>query len=371
MQWPEVTELDDITISPLVYGSTKGDMTVHAEPASQLLNHYRYGSPESVLKVVPFPASGVEAAEVIDEPVIYGGLMFRHFGHALTEGIHRLWPRYARQELHGAKIAFNVLNNVKIMPYVSEALNLHGISRKDVIPILQPTLFKRLFVGSQARQMAGPTFIPDYQTMLDKDHARRLPVPVRKRRLYISRLHHHHTGSFYGESFIEAELAAAGFEIVYPEKLTLTQLVILLRDSAMAVFAEGSAIHALELCASSTPAVFVIARRPSAYFRFAPLLGNICDKWHVAEHLVTSAGMSRDQKKHSSKLDLAAVMSELWSFVGRGHVPFDQAKARDAVNRDVAAHIADPRNERTDDYSERADELKATIGTPSKSCADQ
>lgn len=366
MQWPIVSELNDIVISPLVYGSTKGDMTLHAAPVSSLLNHYRYGSSHSVLNVVPFRELDVGVGQIIDEPVIYGGLMFRHFGHALTEGIHRLWPRFARQELHGAKVAFNVLNNVKIMPYVSEALNLHGISRKDVLPILQPTMFRRLFVGPQARQMAGPTLIPHYKTMLDHDHARRLPVPDRQQRLYVSRLRHHHTGSYYGESFIEAELAAAGFKIVYPEMITLTELVILLRDSSIAVFAEGSAIHALELCASFTPAVFVIARRPSAYWRFAPLLGNICSKWHIAEHLLLNAGMSLDQKKHSGALDLAAVMTELGSFIGLGGGYFDSAKALDAVMHDVDAHIADPRNERTDDFSERAEKLRFRIEEVSK-----
>lgn len=359
MKWPEVVELQNIIVSPLLGGSSKGYMALNAEPPSPLLRHYRYGRKESALEVVPFGDLNVVATQVIEEPVIYGGLMFRHFGHALAEGIHRLWPRFALKELHSATVAFNVVNNSKIMPYVSEALNLHGISRVGVMPIQEPTLFRRLFVGPQARQMAGPTLILDYRTMLDGYHSRRLPIPEGQRRLYVSRLHHHHTGSFYGESFVEAQLAAQGFEIVYPEQLTLTELVILLRDSKVAVFAEGSAIHALELCGSMTPAVFVIGRRQHALERFAALLDNICSTWRVAEHWLASAGMALDRKKHSSVLDLSVLMNDIWSFGGvGGQASFDKTAALAAVSHDLAAHIADERNERTDDYAVRAVELQ-------------
>src|ERR1700740_3276815 len=107
MQWPEVTELRDITITPLLGASSKGSMTVAANPPSAALQHFRYGSQESALNVLSVPASRPLPAIVIEEPVIYGGLLFRHFGHALTESIHRLWPRYALKELHRAKVAFN------------------------------------------------------------------------------------------------------------------------------------------------------------------------------------------------------------------------------------------------------------------------
>jgi hypothetical protein len=364
MKWPEVVELRDIIVSPLLHGSSKGYMALHAEPPTSLLGHYRYALPESTLQILPFTEPNVIAAHIVEEPVIYGGLMFRHFGHALAEGIHRLWPRYARKELHGAKVAFNVVNNSKIMPYVSEALNLHGFSRSDVIPIQEPTLFRHLYVGPQARQMAGPTLIPGYQTMLDRDLARRLPVPGRKRRLYVSRLHHHHTGSFFGESFVEEQLAACGYEIVYPERLTLTELVILLRDASLAVFAEGSAIHALELCGSITPAVFVIGRRHKAFDRFAPLLSTICSRWQVAEHQRGSGGMSTDPKKHSSIIDLSRLMDDIWSFADhRKKLDFDRARALAGIKLDLAAHIADPRNDRSDDYQQRARDLLLSVDT--------
>jgi hypothetical protein len=89
------------------------------------------------------------------------------------------------------------------------------------------------------------------------------------------------------------------------------------------------------------PAVFVIGRRQLALPRFAPLLENICSKWQVAEHWIASAGMALDFKKHSSVLDMPALMKDLWSFAGLGGVCFEHEAAVAAVRHDLATHIAD------------------------------
>jgi hypothetical protein len=344
----------------MMAGNSKSNMALAADPPSPLLSHYRYGAPVSVMKIHSYFCDDPDV-RTIEEPVIYGGPLFRHFGHALSESIHRLWPRFASKELAGAKVAFSVINNTKVMPYVVEALNLHGISRSEVIRIDEDIRFRRLFVGPQARQMAGPTLIPGYQKMLDSSLERRLPPPGGGRHLYVSRLHHHHTGSFFGESFVETALAAEGFEIIYPEHHTVTELVTMLRASSVAVFAEGSAIHALELCGSATPAVFVIGRRSGSVERFTPLLSNICKAWKVSDRLLFNAGMSSDKKKHSGLLDLAGVFDDLQAFLGRRIGDFDWSGAASGVLQDVELHIEDPRNGQSECDSERAAELRALV----------
>jgi hypothetical protein len=361
MNWPDVAELKDITVGPLVGASSKGNLVVAANPPSAALQHFRYGSGESALAVIPFPAPVVPNA-IIDEPVIYGGLLFRHFGHALTESIHRLWPRYARRELHGAKVAFNLVNNTKIMPYITEALNFHGFSKSDIIPITEPILFRRLFVGRQARTLAGPTVIASYRTMLDRDLSRRLPPPAPENKIYVSRSRHRHTGTYYGETHIETELAKVGFEIVFPEDHSLTALVTMLRNASIAIFAEGSAIHALELCGSNVPATAVIARRPHAIPRFAPLLTDICERWTISDRLRKTAGMALDGKKHSGVLDLAAVGDDVREFA---HLPgsfmAEPGALMAAIERDLERHILEARNDNLPDYMARAEHLREVV----------
>jgi hypothetical protein len=183
-------------------------------------------------------------------------------------------------------------------------------------------------------------------------------------------MYHHHTGSFYGESFVEALLAAEGFDVIYPERHSLTELVSLLRTSHTAVFAEGSAIHALELCGSATPAVFVIGRRRDSIGRFTPLLADICRDWMVSDRLLFNVGMPADPKKHSGVVDLAGVLDDLWSFADlkrpRG---FERADLIKAIRRDLHEHVEDSRNERGPDYEARAQQLgqivcSSTPGSP-------
>lgn len=361
MKWPDVAKFEDIAIAPLSRDSSKLKQCLAADPPSPLLEHLRGGLSHGAMRVVPLSAADASNAKVVDEPTIYGGLLFRHFGHSLSESIHRLWPRFAVRELAGAKVAFSLVNGAKLMPYVVEALNLHGIPRRNIIRIEHTTRFRQLFVGPQARQMAGPTIIQDYQTMLDRPLARWLPPPGGDRRLYISRMHHHHTGSFYGESLIEQLLANVGFEIVYPEHHTLTQLVTMLRESSLSIFAEGSAIHALELCGSSTPAVFVIGRRSGSVDRFAPLLSDICRKWMISDHWLASAGMSPDRKKHSGVLDLVAVAHEICAFAGIPAGKVGKDAVMKAITTDLEAHVGDGRNGLDADHGARAAQVREAV----------
>lgn len=360
MNWPEVLELNNIIISSVLGNSSKGSLTIAADPPSSALRHFRYGTRKSPLKIVQLPQE-TRAANVIEEPVIYGGLLFRHFGHLLTESIHRLWPRYALKELHTARVAFNLVNHAKIVPYITEALNFHGFSKSQIISITEPTLFRRLFVGQQARTLAGPTTIPNYQSMLDRDLARRLPPSERNRKLYLSRLRHQHTGSYYGESFVQQKLQELEFEIIYPEQHSLTDLVRLLRSAEIAIFAEGSAVHALELCGSCVPATAVISRRPESEWRFKPLLSEICDKWLIADHLLMTAGLAADAKKHSGVVDLGALVRDLSAFAD---LPAPLIRSEDmlaAIDNDLEAHIQHQSNERTGDYEVRAERLRELV----------
>jgi hypothetical protein len=362
MLWPEVVELNDITVGPMLAGNSKSKMALAADPPSPLLGHFRYGRPISFVDILPLDHAEAAVGRVVEEPTIYGGPLFRHFGHALCESIHRLWPRFALKELHGAKVAFNLVNNTKIMPYVTEALNLHGFSKVDVIPIDEPILFKRLFVGPQARQMAGPTLIPNYRAMLDRELAWRLPPDGGQRRLYISRLRHHHTGSYYGETFVQSALAEEGFEAIYPEDHSLNELVTLLRSCSLAVFAEGSAIHALELCGSAVPAVAVISRRQNSRERFEPLLSDICGNWMVSERLLMTAGLARDTKKHSGVVDLPALMRDLRSFANLSQ-DYDQRRNEmlAGVAEDVERHIHDARNDFSPEFGTQSEKLRTAV----------
>lgn len=224
--------------------------------------------------------------------------------------------------------------------------------------------FRRLFVGPQARQMGGPTIIPNYRKLLDRSLAERLPPPRPERRLYVSRLDYHWSGSFYGESEVARQLAAEGFETIYPERYSLTELVRIFRDTKIAVFAEGSAIHALELCGTTVPDVLMISRRPNSRKRFARLLDNICHRWVISDHLLFNVGLADFHKKHSGVVDLPALMRDIYQFIGRppsGN--FDSAWAAQAIEEDCERLIQNAAKDARDDHQQRAEALREAIGS--------
>ena len=246
------------------------------------------------------------------------------------------------RELNGIKVAFHPVNGVKLLPYLVEALNLHGITAKQVIRIDRPMRFSKLIVAPQARLMAGSTINSDYPALLDRSLAKRIPPAGEGRKIYVSRSRHAHTGSYYGESYIERFLLAAGFEIIWPEDYTVHELVGILRSSSHAIFAEGSAIHALELCGSQTPATFVIGRRKGSVPRFTPLLSSVCSRFMVSDRWLFSDGLSADPKKHSGFLDIYGVASEIAVFADlAGDITPNDIP--ELIRQDLEAHIADPR----------------------------
>jgi hypothetical protein len=362
VRWPEVVELRDIVIGPILSGNTKGRIVISADPPSPNLNHLRAASSQNVLEVIPFEHRPGEAVDVVEEPVIFAGPVFRHFGHCIAESTHRLWPRFALRDLRTAKVVFLPLNGVKVMPYVAEALNLYGIGMDDVLRIDRPTRFRRLFVGPQGRQLMGSSTIPGYRRLLDPTLERRFGRAGGPRRVYISRKHHSHTGSYYGESYIERALSEAGFEIIHPEQYGVREMVRILRSSSLAVFAEGSAIHTLELCGSGTPSVFVIGRRPLCRTRFQPLLSDICRQWMVSDRILLNTGLSANPKKHSGLLDLGAVLQDLRNFsklaVG---CEFHRADAVAAVQRDLEQHLADPRVQRAGNNDRLSEAIRRDV----------
>jgi hypothetical protein len=64
---------------------------------------------------------------VIEKPVIYGGLLFHHFGHTIAESIHRLWPRFASKSL-GAAVNAAQAESIK---ETAALLRSYGMTAKE------------------------------------------------------------------------------------------------------------------------------------------------------------------------------------------------------------------------------------------------
>lgn len=332
MSWPPITFDGAATISPLLSGSSKARMSCMADVD---LDHMRVGSRKNAITVTPLEGARAVAKVRVSEPTIYAGPFFLHFGHFISESLHRLWPRLTIPEWKGAKVAYHAFSADPLPAFITDALALYGVGADDLIPIRATTRFDRLCIAPQVRQMMGPTRAPEYRALLDPELDERFPASKTGRRLYVSRLHHHHTGSYLGESYVEAALTAEGFDVVYPERHPLHEMVALFRSADLAAFAEGSAMHIMELCGSRAPDTFVIARRPAAHARFDHLLADVCDRAMISDHILSSHGVTDDPGKHSGLLDLPMVLKDLWAFAGLPETSHRSDDIRRGVEHDA------------------------------------
>jgi hypothetical protein len=150
---------------------------------------------------------------------------------------------------------------------VTDVLDWYGIARDRIIPVTAPLTVGQLWVAPQQEQIdAGipPHAWIDRQTA---HAARRLPDPPQTDLIYVSRAGLAVQGRrMAGEAALAGALERAGVTVIAPERLPLTTQLGLYLGARVIVFAEGSAIHGLQLLGRVRAHVVVLNRRPQRRF---------------------------------------------------------------------------------------------------------
>jgi hypothetical protein len=161
---------------------------------------------------------------------------------------------------------------------VQEILDWHGVPAERVRIVDRPTRFERLGSCPQPERLyAGPDSAPQaaYLEALSAHLRARLGPRRAEGTLYVSRTRARRL--FAGEAALEAALAAAGVRVMHPETLPLARQVEAIRNAGTAIFAEGSALHLLQLGGRDFGRIAVLTRRPG--HRMAEhLLAPRCDE---------------------------------------------------------------------------------------------
>ena len=270
---PPLSAFDDILILPFTQlleawkpgGATHCGGPLWPDWDRQIaVRHCRRGRPVDV-PPVPLPA-----VETFPEPVAWGGAIVRHFGHQIAEFSMRLLPTL--REWPGAVFAFAVKPEFGIVsldavpPFFSEVLAWFGTSPDRIRIVSRPTLASRLVVAPQAEQFGpfhgeiGPA--ADHRDAVDELVGRRLAAVTRRGTVYVSRAGQR--WHFAGEAALERALARAGVEVFRPEEHPLAEQLRTYAGAERLLFAEGSAVHSLQLLGRGLGDVAVILRRPGA-----------------------------------------------------------------------------------------------------------
>lgn len=188
--------------------------------------------------------------------VVFGGRLSRHFGHFLLESLAKAWYAKRHPELPIAWAWSSERADPGYSPWQAAVLEVLGLTNEPVF-VAQPTRFAQVVVPESGYRIKD-RFAPEHADFLAAYPAR---PRDQARRVWLSRSRVDR-GVIHARR-LEAELAAAGWSVVHPETLALTEQLELLATAGRVAGDEGSAFHLLALLADlSGLRVDIFCRHP-------------------------------------------------------------------------------------------------------------
>ncbi len=173
------------------------------------------------------------------ETVIYGGLLYEHFGHFLVESVSRLWYVLEHPE-HNYPLVFVTEKSGTPCQQILDFFALIGINRKRLLFIQEPTCFDKIIVPEQSAVLSGYYTSP---FILPYEKAAAAVTPQKFAKVYLSRRKFHGAVQLLGEEKLEKIFRANGYKVIYPERLSLKEQIAYIRGAKAVASVMGSASH--------------------------------------------------------------------------------------------------------------------------------
>lgn len=191
-----------------------------------------------------------------DEEIIFGGVLFGHFGHCFLEALSRLWYIIKYPDKRNLKIAFLVYNRQKKIPnWTYELLSLLKISREQVIIITEPCQYKKIIVPNESIY-AHEAYYKEYITIYDE--IRKNVTPKKVEKLYLTRTKLENCYDV-NEKFYEEFYQKRGYEVIAPEQHTIKEQIEYIAGAKEIVCSIGTLSH-LALFAKNRTRVIMLNR---------------------------------------------------------------------------------------------------------------
>ena len=204
---------------------------------------------------------------ITGEHHFYIGPLYEHFGHQIRDFSSRIMPSITvdpQAVLVFASHKRNPWQDLSQVPdFFNQILKWFGRTESNVLIVSEPTIFDHLCVIPEPEP---PLENPDariaktiYISDLTKHAATRNVIQDDRMAAYVSRTQFF--SQILGEYEIERWFAALGYTIFHPQDHSLETQLDLYLSCRTVVFAEGSALHALQLLGRNLKRIFVLLRR--------------------------------------------------------------------------------------------------------------
>lgn len=177
------------------------------------------------------------------ETVVYGGFMYSHFGHMLTESLSRMWY-FLENPNCGYKFAFIMEPTAPEKIHFLDFFLMLGLCEEDILLLKEPTRFDSVLVPSQSTYLNNgfaDKAIAVYNTIRDS-----VP-PAHHPKIYLTR-----SGlvpkDILNEEYFEEYYRSLGYEILSPEQLPIKDQIALLSGAKEVACTAGTLSHLILFC---------------------------------------------------------------------------------------------------------------------------
>lgn len=209
------------------------------------------------------------------EKVIFGGVLFHHFGHLLVDSLSRLWFVIKNKTvLNDHKIVF--ISYGKESEYIYEFLDFMNIPLDRVIFLRQITKFKEIIVPEQSGytlHYAHKEFLLPYDEIASSCKIRCAGPTYNK--VYLSKAKASNPGfRLIGEKYFEKFFQSKGYKILYPDEMSLAEKVYLVSNADEMVSFYGTISH-YSLFAKQSCKIVTLTRTANEYPLAQALFNNL------------------------------------------------------------------------------------------------
>jgi capsular polysaccharide biosynthesis protein len=204
----------------------------------------------------------------INKTVLYGGILYNHFGHFLAESLGRLYAyKYVREADPGIMFyaPWGIPSYLDKSNYVNQVLSGFNIPLNKLIFVDKITKIKSILVSNQ---IYGFGYMENVDLeFLNFMRTFKYDYKISKKfknssKIYVSRSKQKgKAGKSIGENLFEAYLTLNGYIIFYPEQHDLSEQLSIYSNADKIIFLDGSAVLACILLPDIRADIAIIARR--------------------------------------------------------------------------------------------------------------
>lgn len=175
--------------------------------------------------------------EYRDETVIFGGILFNHWGHMLVDSTSRLW--YLIHEANqSTKIVFTMYEEEPFR--FMELLKLAGISEERVEILRKPTQFTEVIVPDETFHSLSGKYRKEWKYFFDSIRDNISIGSYKKIYLTKTQLQ---KKDIIGEDYFEKYFCDKGFEVIAPEKLSVKEQIEIIAGAEEIATTTGTLSH--------------------------------------------------------------------------------------------------------------------------------